>query len=96
MTRKLEAQDPLAQVRTLLERLNLTTAARGLSDLLASIFTLPKGLTFWGRGPQAMLKRSRRPFHHGTGVRSSSRPEAMRMGLCARRGNSTMTSVAVT
>ncbi len=35
MTRKLETSDPLAQVRTLLERLNLTTAARGLPDLLA-------------------------------------------------------------
>jgi DNA replication protein DnaC len=35
MTRKLETADPLAPVRTLLERLNLTTAARGLPDLLA-------------------------------------------------------------
>ncbi len=35
MTRKVEPQDPLAQVRALLERLNLTTAARCLPDLLA-------------------------------------------------------------
>jgi DNA replication protein DnaC len=35
MARKAEPQDPLAQVRALLERLNLTTAARGLPDLLA-------------------------------------------------------------
>ena len=35
MTRKAEPQDPLAEVRALLERLNLTTAARGLQDLLA-------------------------------------------------------------
>ena len=35
MTRKAEPQDPLAEVRALLERLNLTTAARCLQDLLA-------------------------------------------------------------
>jgi DNA replication protein DnaC len=35
MTRKAELADPLAPVRTLLERLNLTTAARCLPDLLA-------------------------------------------------------------
>jgi DNA replication protein DnaC len=35
MARKPEPQDPLAQVRSLLERLNLTTAARCLQDLLA-------------------------------------------------------------
>ena len=35
MTRKAEPQDSLAPVRTLLERLNLTTAARCLPDLLA-------------------------------------------------------------
>jgi DNA replication protein DnaC len=35
MTRNTEPQDPLAPVRTLLERLNLTTAARCLPDLLA-------------------------------------------------------------
>jgi len=35
MARKLEPQDPVAQVRSLLERLNLTTAARRLSELLA-------------------------------------------------------------
>src|SRR6266542_4388835 len=35
MTRKAEPQDPLAPVRTLLERLNLTTAARCLPYLLA-------------------------------------------------------------
>jgi hypothetical protein len=35
MTRNVEPQDPLAQVRALLERLNLTTAARCLQELLA-------------------------------------------------------------
>lgn len=35
MARKAEPQDPLAQVRALLERLNLTTAARCLQALLA-------------------------------------------------------------
>ena len=35
MTRKAESPDPLAPVRTLLERLNLTTAARCLAELLA-------------------------------------------------------------
>lgn len=35
MARKPEPQDPVAQVRSLLERLNLTTAARRLSELLA-------------------------------------------------------------
>ncbi|MGH7334113.1 MAG: ATP-binding protein, partial [Candidatus Rokuibacteriota bacterium] len=35
MARKAEPPDPLAQVRVLLERLSLTTAARGLPDLLA-------------------------------------------------------------
>jgi len=47
---------------------------------LASIFTLPKGLTFPSRY-QGISKRSLRPFHHGTGVRSSSSPEAIRIGL---------------
>ena len=35
MARKPDAQDPVAQVRSLLERLTLTTAARCLNDLLA-------------------------------------------------------------
>ena len=35
MARKPDAHDPVAQVRSLLERLSLTTAARGLNDLLA-------------------------------------------------------------
>lgn len=35
MARKAEPQDPLAPVRTLLEHLNLTTAARCLAELLA-------------------------------------------------------------
>ena len=35
MTRKADPPDPLAPVRTLLERLNLTTAARRLGELLA-------------------------------------------------------------
>jgi DNA replication protein DnaC len=35
MARKAEPQDPLAPVRALLERLNLTTAARALPELLA-------------------------------------------------------------
>ena len=39
MTRKLDPPDPLARVRTLLEQLNLTTAARGLADLLAQAET---------------------------------------------------------
>jgi DNA replication protein DnaC len=39
MTRKAESPDPLAPVRALLERLNLTTAARCLSELLAQAET---------------------------------------------------------
>ncbi len=39
MTRNAEPQDPLAPVRALLERLNLTTAARCLPELLAQAAT---------------------------------------------------------
>ena len=39
MTRKADAQDPIARVRTLLEQLNLTTAARRLAELLAQAET---------------------------------------------------------
>ena len=39
MTRKAEPPDPLAEVRALLERLNLTTAARCLPELLAQAET---------------------------------------------------------
>ena len=39
MTRKPDPPDPVAAVRTLLERLNLTTVARRLSELLAQAET---------------------------------------------------------
>jgi DNA replication protein DnaC len=39
MVRKPDAQDPVARVRTLLEHLNLTTAARRLEELLAQAET---------------------------------------------------------
>lgn len=39
MTRKADVPDPLTAVRTLLERLNLTTAARRLAELLAQAET---------------------------------------------------------
>jgi hypothetical protein len=39
MARKADPPDPLARVRTLLEHLNLTTAARRLADLLAQAET---------------------------------------------------------
>jgi hypothetical protein len=55
-------------------------ASIDIASALASIFTPPKGLTPGGTG-QGSSKRSRRPFHQGTGVRWSSRPEAMRIGL---------------
>jgi hypothetical protein len=39
MARKADVPDPIARVRTLLEQLNLTTAARRLPDLLAQAET---------------------------------------------------------
>jgi hypothetical protein len=39
MARKADAPDPVGPVRTLLEQLNLTTAARRLGELLAQAET---------------------------------------------------------
>jgi len=50
MARKADAQDPIARVRTLLEQLNLTTAARRLAELLAQAETAqPSYSSFLGQ-----------------------------------------------
>ena len=45
--------------------------------------------------PAWVVSRSVRLPHHGTRTGASNNPEAIRMGRCARRWKSTVTSLAV-